>query len=173
MDKQIHNFQTILTTWPNVPRAFSMRRITAWKTHGFQLIIIRKKPCVFHAIQTHGKRMQHNWPCILTCSLVGLLITYKCFSYTFMKQSQIANRISIKHSPDVVQMLVKRSPNVHHQASVKHSQIKISSCWSGSPKVIVRLEFTATLNRTIKWQEKDRQYFLCSNGFSLNRMACC
>ena len=33
--------------------------INAWKTHGFHLIIIRRKSCIY---PMHGKRMWHIWP---------------------------------------------------------------------------------------------------------------
>ena len=40
--------------WPNVQCVFSMRRINEWKMHGFQLIIMRRKPCVYpNAWKTH------------------------------------------------------------------------------------------------------------------------
>ena len=35
VDVNMLTFKEIKYCWPNVPRAFSMRRINAWKTHGF------------------------------------------------------------------------------------------------------------------------------------------
>ena len=41
-------------TWPNVPRAFSMRRINAWKTHGSNYDVVKTMRLCKRMENAHG-----------------------------------------------------------------------------------------------------------------------
>ena len=70
----------IMVTWPNVPRAFSMRRINAWKMHGFCLITMRWKPCFCMRIFKRMENAHGTFGHVVNLSMTKITTTQKLMS---------------------------------------------------------------------------------------------